>query len=151
MSSGVKRKVVPPRRGRLILEIDVGQRLAFFLASGSSAAIASVTIGAFTWDAVSADITQDQPSNQGWRNGPTGNTASTKGISFYTVRIMLPDSEIARLNGLKLVPGMPVETFIQTGDRTAISYLVNTRRCGRFWFNHNTHKRIERLMRILAR
>jgi hypothetical protein len=38
MSSGVKRKVVPPRRGRLILEIDVGQRLAFFLASGSSAA-----------------------------------------------------------------------------------------------------------------
>ena len=73
---------------------------------------------------VSADITQDQPSNQGWRNGPTGNTASTKGISFYTVRIMLPDSEIARLNGLKLVPGMPVETFIQTGDRTAISYLV---------------------------
>jgi HlyD family secretion protein len=29
---------------------------------------------------------------------------------------MLPDSEIARLNGLKLVPGMPVEAFIQTGD-----------------------------------
>ena len=26
--------------------------------------------------------------------------------------------------GLKLVPGMPVETFIQTGDRTAISYLI---------------------------
>ena len=57
---------------------------------------------------VSADITQDQ----------------TKGISFYTVRIMLPDSEIARLNGLKLVPGMAVESFIQTGDRTAISYLI---------------------------
>jgi HlyD family secretion protein len=37
---------------------------------------------------------------------------------------MLPDSEIDRLNGLKLVPGMPVEAFIQTGDRTAISYLV---------------------------
>jgi HlyD family secretion protein len=31
------------------------------------------------------------------------------------------DSEIARLKGLKLVPGMPVEAFIQTGDRTAIS------------------------------
>ena len=57
---------------------------------------------------VSADITQDQKT----------------GMSFYTVRIMLPDSEIARLNGLKLVPGMPLETFIQTGDRTAISYLI---------------------------
>jgi len=57
---------------------------------------------------VSADITNDQ----------------TKSLSFYTVRIMIPDSEIARLNGLKLVPGMPLETFIQTGDRTAISYLI---------------------------
>ena len=57
---------------------------------------------------ISADITSDQ----------------AKGTSFYTVRIMLPDSEIARLKGLKLVPGMPLETFIQTGDRTAISYLI---------------------------
>jgi HlyD family secretion protein len=61
---------------------------------------------------VGADITQDQAKDQ------------AKGASFYTVRIMLPDSEIARLKGLKLVPGMPVEAFIQTGDRTAISYLV---------------------------
>lgn len=44
--------------------------------------------------------------------------------SFYTVRITLPDSEIARLSGLKLVPGMPVEAFIQTDERTAISYLI---------------------------
>jgi hypothetical protein len=27
----------------------------------------------------------------------------------------------------------------------------DARRCGRFWFNHNTHKRIKRLVRILAR
>jgi HlyD family secretion protein len=45
-------------------------------------------------------------------------------MSFYTVRVMLPDGEIARLSGLKLVPGMPVEAFIQTGERTAISYLI---------------------------
>jgi HlyD family secretion protein len=57
---------------------------------------------------VSADITQDVKST----------------LSYYTIRIMLPDSELARLNGLKLVPGMPVETFIQTGERTAISYLI---------------------------
>jgi HlyD family secretion protein len=57
---------------------------------------------------VSPDITQDQKS----------------GMSFYTVRITLPDSEIARLSDNKLVPGMPVEVFIQTGERTALSYLV---------------------------
>jgi HlyD family secretion protein len=43
---------------------------------------------------------------------------------FYTVRISLPSEEIARLNGLKLVPGMPVEAFIQTDSRTVLSYLV---------------------------
>ena len=40
------------------------------------------------------------------------------------MRISLPDHEIARLDSLKLVPGMPVEAFIRTGERTALSYLV---------------------------
>jgi HlyD family secretion protein len=57
---------------------------------------------------VSADITKDERA----------------GTSFYTVRIGLTAAEIARLNGLKLVPGMPVESFIQTGERTALSYLT---------------------------
>ncbi len=57
---------------------------------------------------VSADITQDQK---------TGN-------SFYTVRIGLTEAELTRLGGLRLVPGMPVESFIQTGERTVISYLT---------------------------
>ena len=33
-------------------------------------------------------------------------------------------SEIDRLNGLKLVPGMPVEAFIQTEERTMLFYLL---------------------------
>src|SRR5262245_8341317 len=57
---------------------------------------------------ISGDITQDQRS----------------GASYYVVRISMPDEEVARLHGLKLVAGMPVEAFIQTGDRTVISYLV---------------------------
>jgi len=57
---------------------------------------------------VGADVTQDAKT----------------GAAFYTLRISLPDREIARLDGLKLVPGMPVEAFIQTGERTALSYLV---------------------------
>ena len=32
--------------------------------------------------------------------------------------------EIARLGNVKLVPGMPVEAFVQTGERTVISYLM---------------------------
>jgi len=46
------------------------------------------------------------------------------GAKFYTVRIALPKEELARIGDLKLIPGMPVETFIQTGTRTVLSYLT---------------------------
>jgi HlyD family secretion protein len=46
------------------------------------------------------------------------------GATFYTVRIAIPAEELGRLNGLKLVPGMPVESFIQTEERTVLSYLT---------------------------
>ena len=46
------------------------------------------------------------------------------GARYYTVRIAVPQSELERLGGLKLVPGMPVESFIQTNSRTVMSYLV---------------------------
>jgi HlyD family secretion protein len=44
--------------------------------------------------------------------------------NYYSVRISVSPSEIDRIEGLRLVPGMPVEVFIQTGLRTAMSYLV---------------------------
>jgi HlyD family secretion protein len=62
--------------------------------------------GKVSW--VSADITEDEKT----------------GESYYTVRIAVSDAELARLKGLKVVPGMPVEAFIQTGTRTALSYFL---------------------------
>ena len=40
---------------------------------------------------------------------------------FYTARVRPVDVQIDKM---RLVPGMPVEAFIATGERTAISYLV---------------------------
>ena len=57
---------------------------------------------------VSADVTTDQRSGQ----------------SYYTIRISLPADEIARLGEVKVVPGMPVEAFVQTGERTMLSYFL---------------------------
>jgi HlyD family secretion protein len=51
-------------------------------------------------------------------------TDKQTGVSYYTVRISIPEAEVARLGGLKLLPGMPLEAFIQTGDRTVLSYLM---------------------------
>ena len=57
---------------------------------------------------VSADTTTDQRTGQ----------------TYYTLRIAMPAEEVAKLGEVKIVPGMPVEAFVQTGDRTMISYLV---------------------------
>ena len=57
---------------------------------------------------ISADISTDQRT----------------GLSYYTVRIGLPPAEVAKLGDVTLVPGMPVEAFVQTGQRTVMSYLV---------------------------
>jgi HlyD family secretion protein len=46
------------------------------------------------------------------------------GQSYYTIRVSMPPEEIARLGDVKLIPGMPVEAFVQTGDRTMLSYLI---------------------------
>ena len=57
---------------------------------------------------VSADTTTDQRTGQ----------------AYYTIRISLPPSEVARLGAARLIPGMPVEAFVQTGERTMLSYLA---------------------------
>jgi HlyD family secretion protein len=57
---------------------------------------------------IGADVTQDDKRNE----------------SYYSVRIRIPDSELARMDGLRPVAGMPVEAFIETSPRTVMSYLV---------------------------
>jgi len=57
---------------------------------------------------VSADVTADQKTGQ----------------SYYTARVGLSGSELARLGEVRLVPGMPVEAHLQIGERTVLSYLV---------------------------
>ena len=45
--------------------------------------------------------------------------------AFYRVEIELPKSELAKLSvGQELIPGMPTETFIRTGEHTPFTYLT---------------------------
>ena len=45
--------------------------------------------------------------------------------SFYRAEIELNDGELARLpEGSTLIPGMPVDAFIRTADRTPANYLI---------------------------
>ncbi|KAB1074505.1 HlyD family secretion protein, partial [Methylobacterium soli] len=57
---------------------------------------------------VSADVTTDPKS----------------GMSYYTARIRVAEDQRERLGGVRLVPGMPVEAFMQIGERSVLSYLT---------------------------
>jgi HlyD family secretion protein len=57
---------------------------------------------------VAADLTKDTQTNQ----------------AYFVVRILLLEAELKRLGSLKLVPGMPAEVYISTGERNALSYLM---------------------------
>ena len=57
---------------------------------------------------ISADVSVDERS----------------GENYYTARITMSPEDVAGLGDVTLVPGMPVEVFIKTGDRRVISYLV---------------------------
>lgn len=46
------------------------------------------------------------------------------GASFYETQIVLDDGQIELLGDVTLLPGMPVEAFIRTDDRTPIAYLL---------------------------
>ncbi|ODT80450.1 MAG: hypothetical protein ABS76_16050 [Pelagibacterium sp. SCN 64-44] len=47
------------------------------------------------------------------------------GAQFYVVRVNLSETELARLpDGDRLIPGMPVEAFFATGERTVLNYLA---------------------------
>lgn len=51
-------------------------------------------------------------------------TDERTGHSYYRADIALDDAVLAELEGRRLVPGMPVEAFIATEDRTAFTYFA---------------------------
>jgi HlyD family secretion protein len=97
----VEAKVNPQDIDQLRLGQDALLRLSAFNQRTTPEIMGKVT-------RVSADTSTDQRTGQ----------------SYYTIRISMPATEVAKLDGLKIVPGMPVEAFVQTGERTMISYLV---------------------------
>ena len=57
---------------------------------------------------VSADIFQDEVT----------------GLNYYRVELLPKEGELTKLNDQILLPGMPVEAFLKTADRTPLSYLT---------------------------
>ena len=46
------------------------------------------------------------------------------GMSYFRAEIAIDFAALQDLAGVSLVPGMPVDAFIRTADRTPLSYLL---------------------------
>ena len=97
----VEAKVAPPDIDQLHVEQPAVLRFTAFNRRETPELIGLV-------HQISADLTEDERT----------------GSSYYVVRLSIPKGELEKLKGLALIPGMPVEAFIQTGQRTVLSYLV---------------------------
>jgi HlyD family secretion protein len=115
VQAGAQLMLVVPEADKLIVEAKVQPQDIDQLRVGQPAVLRFSAFNSSTTpelngvlSVVSADVTQDQKS----------------GTSFYTIRIAVAPEEIARLEGLRLVPGMPVEAFVQTTVRTVVSFFI---------------------------
>jgi HlyD family secretion protein len=115
VSAGQQIMLIVPAADRLIVEAKVQPQDIDQVRVGQAAVMRFTNFNSRTTPEingevaiVSGDVTLDQRT----------------GASFYTVRMVVPPGELARLEAGKLVPGMPVEVFIQTTIRTVVSYFV---------------------------
>lgn len=115
ISPGEQIMLIVPDADALAVEVKIAPRDIDQVYVGQTAAMRFAAFNQKTTpevegevSVVSADLTEDKRT----------------GTSFYTARVLLKPEEQARLGDAKLVPGMPVDVFIQTPGRTAFSYLT---------------------------
>ncbi len=115
VSAGQQIMLVVPAADKLIVEAKVQPQDIDQVRIGQKAVMRFVNFNSRTTpeingqvSLVSADVTLDQRT----------------GLSFYTVRIGISAEEMANLAEHKLIPGMPVEVFIQTTIRTVVSFFI---------------------------
>jgi HlyD family secretion protein len=115
ISPGETVMIIVPDEGQLLVEVRIGAADIDQVGNGQ---IATLRLSAFNQRTtpeiegrirtVSADLSRDPQTGETW----------------YLGRIDIPPEQLARLNGLTLLPGMPVEAFVQTGERTPLSYFL---------------------------
>ncbi|MEH6526406.1 MAG: HlyD family efflux transporter periplasmic adaptor subunit, partial [Sneathiella sp.] len=115
VSAGETLLQIVPEEDKLVVEVKVPNVHIDLLANKNGARIRFPSFNqrltpdlAGTLISVSADMIVDEITGQ----------------NFYKARLEIDSNELDKLNGKKLVPGMPLEAFIETGNRTIMSYLM---------------------------
>jgi HlyD family secretion protein len=107
--------LIVPESDQLMVEVKVDPKDIDQVQFGQPVVLRFSSFNVRTTPEINADVS---------RIAADTSTDQRTGQSYYLVRISITPEEMARLGDVKLTPGMPVEAFIQTGERTMLSYLI---------------------------
>ncbi len=106
--------LIVPDNDALIVEAHVRPQDIDQLSLGQVASLRFTSFSGRTTPDLNGDVRMISPDI----------STDQKGSVFYTIRISVAPKELSKLGSVKLVPGMPVEAFIETTPRTVLSYFV---------------------------
>ncbi|KAA2235068.1 HlyD family type I secretion periplasmic adaptor subunit [Salinarimonas soli] len=115
VSPGEPMMLVVPKSDELTVEARVAPQDIDQIRPGQSAVLRLSAFNQRTTPEIYGEVT---------RISADVSTDQRTGMSHYTIRISLPASELAKIKDLTLTPGMPVESFVRTADRTALNYFT---------------------------
>lgn len=115
ISPGQELMDIVPREDRLVVEARLRPEDVDKVYRGSTA---NVRFSAFDLN-TTPELTGKVTTVSGDRM-----TDSATQETYYAIRVVVTAEEISRLKGMTLRAGMPAEVFFQSGERTALNYLI---------------------------
>lgn len=106
---------IVPLDARLKIEAKIAPAAIDQVAAGQAARLRFSAFNQRTTPELTAKVAHVSPATT--RDPATGDI-------YYLADIELDPGQLDKLDGKHLIPGMPVETFVQTQQRTALSYLA---------------------------
>lgn len=105
-----------PDEDQLVVSVQLSPMDIEKIAPGQQARIRFSSLNARATPEILADIVSVSPD-------VTQNPAT--GATYYTARLTFEAGQTAKIpNAGILLPGMPVEAFVQTAERTVLAYLL---------------------------
>lgn len=106
---------IVPELDRLVLEVRIQPQDIDQVHVGQSARVRFTAFNQRTTPEITGEL---------YRIGGDLTKEPQTGTAFFTAGIAIGEGELRKLDGLRLMPGMPADAFIKTGARTFASYIV---------------------------
>lgn len=107
--------LIVPQSDQLILEVRVQPQDIDQIHVGQSARVRFTAFNQRTTPEITGQL---------YRIAADATREQQTGQSYFSAGVLIPEEEQRKLGVLKLMPGMPADVFIKTGERTLADYIV---------------------------